>query len=115
MWLGGANVVGWAHDGKRYSAWTAWRACRHGAARRGAALEADITLYANVFDTYRQRGIDPQLELYKSLVHEFSHVLRFGHSATPSDAMSVGARTRAEWVPPSANDLERCRERYLGR
>jgi hypothetical protein len=88
---------------------------RRGAARRGAALEADITLYANVFDTYRQRGIDPQLELYKSLVHEFSHVLRFGHSATPSDAMSVGARTRAEWVPPSANDLERCRERYLGR
>ena len=44
--MDGENVIGWKEDGKNYSAWTSWRARRN-----GHALEADITLYANIFNT----------------------------------------------------------------
>lgn len=105
--MDGLNVVGWAGDGRRHSAWTHWRA-----RRSGALLEADITLYANIFDQYRTRGIDARLELYKSLVHEFGHMLGLTHSEVPSDAMSVRVRTRPEWRLPSENDIARCRAHY---
>ena len=105
--MDGRNVVGWAGDGRRHSAWTHWSA-----KRSGALLEADITLYANVFDDYRARGMDARLELNKSLVHEFGHVLGLTHSEVPSDAMSVRVRTRPEWKLPSENDIARCRGHY---
>lgn len=99
------NVVGWKNDGSTHSGWTSWKA-----RRTGEALEADITLYANIFDRYRLRGIDARLELKKTLIHEFGHVLGLQHSETPSDVMSVRHRTRPEWQLPSAGDLAACRQ-----
>lgn len=106
--MDGANVVGWRMDGRAYSGWTQWRARKND----GAIQEADITLYANIYDTYRNRGIDTRLELYKSIVHEFGHVIGLKHSDQASDAMSVRVRTKPEWHLPSSNDITRCREHY---
>ena len=100
----GESVVGWRDDGKSYSAWTTWAAHAD-----GRAIEADVSLYANVFDTYRRQGMDARLELHKSVVHEFGHVLGLSHSDRPEDAMSVRTRTRPEWKQPSDNDIARCR------
>jgi hypothetical protein len=105
--MDGENVIGWKADGRAYSAWTSWRMHRD-----GRAIEADVTLYANIFDDYRRRGIDTRLELRKTVVHELGHVLGLGHSARPGDAMIVKVRTRPEWKLPSANDLARCRALY---
>lgn len=102
--IDGENVVGWREDGKNFSAWTTWAAHRD-----GRAIEADVTLYANVFDLYRRQGIDARLELHKSLVHEFGHIVGLSHSDRPEDAMSVKVRTRPEWKQPSDNDIARCR------
>ncbi|MEY2632796.1 MAG: Matrixin [Pseudomonadota bacterium] len=107
--MDGANVVGWRDDGKDYSGWTRWRAYRD-----GRAIEADVVLYRNIFERYRQQGIDALLELKKTLIHEVGHVLGLTHSTVPGDAMTVKLRTRPEWVLPSANDLARCRARYPG-
>ncbi|OHC72352.1 MAG: hypothetical protein A3H93_15965 [Rhodocyclales bacterium RIFCSPLOWO2_02_FULL_63_24] len=102
------NVIGWRQDGAKHSAWTHWRARRS----TGATMEADITLYANVFDEYRKRGLNIELELYKSIVHELGHVLGLAHSDRAGDSMSVRVRTRPEWRLPSDNDLARCRNNY---
>ncbi len=103
----GKNVVGWRTDGTRYSAWTSWRMRRD-----GRAVEADITLYSNIFDIYRRKGIDAYLEMRKSAIHEFGHALGLSHSSKPSDAMSVRVRTRPEWRLPSDNDIGECRKIY---
>jgi hypothetical protein len=105
--MDGENVIGWKVDGKNFSAWTSWRARRN-----GHALEADITLYKNIFDLYRQKGIDAKLELRKSIVHEVGHVLGLTHSDQLGDAMLVKVRTRPEWQLPSENDIRRCRTLY---
>lgn len=104
----GRNVIGWRTDGAKHSAWTHWRARRS----TGIALEADITLYANIYDDYRRRGMNAELELYKSIAHELGYVLGLGHSDVASDAMSVRIRTRPEWQLPSERDIVRCQE-YL--
>lgn len=106
--MDGVNIVGWRQDGVRYSAWTKWRARRS----TGAAIEADVILYANIYDDYRRRGMDAELELYKSIAHEFGHVLGLGHSDVASDVMSVRVRTQREWRLPSERDISRCRENY---
>jgi hypothetical protein len=103
----GSNVVGWKKDGKDYSAWTYWVARKD-----GQAIEADIILYRNIFDRYREQGMDALLELRKSLIHEFGHALGMSHSPQAADAMSVRFRTRAGWQLPSDNDLARCRAIY---
>lgn len=103
----GSNVVGWKADGKDYSALTYWVARKD-----GRAIEADIILYRNIFDRYREQGMETLLELRKSLIHEFGHVLGLSHSPRAADAMSVRFRTRAAWQLPSDNDLARCREIY---
>ncbi len=105
--MDGENVIGWKEDGKAYSAWTTWRA-----RRSGQALEADITLYANIYSIYRAKGIDARLELRKSIVHELGHVLGLPHSDQLGDAMLVKVRTRPEWRLPSGNDISRCRALY---
>lgn len=105
--MDGSNVIGWRTDGKAYSAWTSWRARRD-----GQAIEADITLFANIFDNYRQRGIDAHLELRKSILHEMGHVLGLGHSNRLGDVMIVKIRTQPEWQLPSEFDLAACRENY---
>ena len=102
-------MIGWKGDGRGYSAWTNWQA-----RRSGQALEADVTLYANIFTTYREKGIDARLELRKSIVHELGHVLGLTHSDHPGDAMIVKIRTRPEWRLPSDNDISRCRALYSG-
>lgn|GEM_PF-4625436 len=105
----GVNVVGWSEDGRAHSAWTSWRAHRD-----GRAVEADITLYANIFSEYRRRGLDAKLELRKSIIHEFGHVLGLRHSDKLGDAMIVRIRTRPEWQLPSDNDIKVCRELNSG-
>jgi hypothetical protein len=105
--IDGENVVGWREDGKNFSAWTTWAAHRD-----GRAIEADVSLYTNVFDLYRRQGIDARLELHKSLVHEFGHIVGLSHSDRPEDAMSVKVKTRPEWKQPSDNDIARCRALY---
>lgn len=101
------NVIGWQTDGKAYSAWTSWRARRN-----GQAIEADITLYANIFNDYRQHGIDARLELRKSIRHELGHVLGLRHSNRLGDVMTVKIRTQPEWRLPSENDLAACQVNY---
>ncbi len=105
--MDGENVIGWKVNGQNYSAWTSWRA-----GRSGQALEADVTLYTNIFNSYRVRGIDTQLELRKSIIHELGHVLGLTHSDQMGDAMMVKVRTRPEWRLPSDNDISRCRALY---
>ena len=100
--IDGINVVGWREDGKHYSAWTTWAAHRD-----GRAIEADVSLYTNIFDLYRRQGIDAKLEIHKTLVHEFGHVIGLNHSDRPADAMSVKVKTRPEWKQPSGNTSPR--------
>lgn len=107
--MDGENVIGWKDDGQAYSAWTSWRV-----RRSGQAMEADVTLYSNIFSLYRRKGLDARLELRKSIVHELGHVLGLTHSDQLGDAMIVKVRTRPEWTLPSENDLRRCRVRYSG-
>ena len=107
--MDGENVIGWKGGGRDYSAWTNWQT-----RRSGQAIEADVTLYANIFTTYREKGIDARLELRKSIVHELGHVLGLTHSDHPGDAMIVKIRTRPEWRLPSDNDISRCRALYSG-
>jgi hypothetical protein len=106
--MDGVNVVGWKRDGTKHSAWTSWQAKRS----TGKLVESDIILYANIYDQYRDRGMDVELELFKSMVHEFGHALGLGHSAKPSDVMSVGVKARRDQPMPSMNDLSRCRALY---
>jgi hypothetical protein len=105
--IDGKNVIGWKLDGKKYSAWTSWSAHRD-----GRAIEADVTLYTNIFNQYLGTGVDARLELNKSIIHEIGHVLGLTHSDRPEDVMSVRIRTRPEWQLPSDNDISRCRTRY---
>ena len=107
--IDGVNVVGWRNDGKQFSAWTTWAAHRD-----GLAVEADVTLYANIFEHYWRQGLDVQRELRKSVAHEFGHVLGLSHSPHPEDAMSVKLLSRADWPLPSSNDLARCRAQVAG-
>lgn len=107
--LDGINVVGWKNDGSKHSAWTNWRARKN-----GEAIEADITLYSNIFERYQLKGIDVRLELKKTIIHEFGHILGLAHSDRPSDVMSIGSRTRAEWQLPSNEDITLCRSKHLG-
>lgn len=105
--MDGKNVIGWKNDGQHYSAWAAWRT-----RRSGQALEADVTLYANIFNGYRDKGMDARLELRKSIIHELGHVLGLTHSDQRGDAMMVKVRTQPGWVLPSDNDISRCRTLY---
>lgn len=105
--MDGQNIIGWKNDGVAYSAWTSWRALK-----AGQALEADVILFANVFDKYRKTGIDARLELRKSIIHELGHVLGLSHSEQLGDAMIVKVRTKPEWRLPSENDLKRCKSLY---
>lgn len=106
--MDGENVVGWKDDGRAYSAWTSFRGRR--SSRQ--LIEADITLYSNIFAVYREKGIDARLEFRKSIIHEFGHVLGLTHSDQLGDAMIVKVRTRPEWRLPSDNDINRCRALY---
>ena len=108
--MDGTNVVGWSVEGTDHSAWTSWRARRD-----GMALEADVTLYSNIYDDDLARGRDARRELYKSIVHEFGHVLGLNHSELLQDAMSVGVKTEPEWILPSLHDITRCRALHPGR
>ena len=108
--MDGENVIGWKNEGRAYSAWTSWQA-----KRSGQAIEADVTLYSNIYADYREKGVDAKLELRKSIIHELGHVLGLSHSTQLGDAMIVKIRTRPEWKLPSDNDIKRCQEIYSSR